>query len=107
MIKRLIIAISICFGLILAGCANDDYAIEARYWKVKKQAEKIFNNPHASPPNQLERTVNALNKFSEKFPKSGLAIDADFSIANLYIVKEEYDKGRTQLKKIMGFKRLF
>jgi len=96
-----VIVIFACSGLILSGCANDDYAIEARYWKVKKQAEKILRNPHATPPNELERAVNTLNKFSEKYPKSNLSVDADFSIANLYIIKENYDSGRAQLKKIM------
>ncbi|MCX5699811.1 MAG: tetratricopeptide repeat protein [Candidatus Omnitrophica bacterium] len=100
--KKIIFAITIftCASLIFSGCANDEYAIEKRYWKVKKQAEKILNNPHATPPNELERTVSNLNKFSEKFPKSNLGIDADFSIANLYTIKENYDSGRAQLKKL-------
>ena len=98
--KLFVIAIFTCTSLILSGCANDEYSIEKRYWQVKKQAEKILNNPHASPPNELERTVSSLNKFSEKFPKSNLGIDAEFSIANLYIVKENYDLGRQQLIKI-------
>jgi len=101
--KKLIFIIGIftCTSLTLSGCANDEYAIEARYWKVKKQAEKILSNPHTTPPNELERTVINLNKFSDKFPKSNLGIDADFSIANLYIVKENYDSGRAQLRKII------
>lgn len=89
-----------CSCLILSGCANDQYAIEKKYWKAKKQAEKILSNPHATPPNELMRAVNTLNKFSEKFPKSNLGIDAEFSIANLYIVKENYDSGRAQLRKM-------
>ena len=96
-----LVAIFACSGLILSGCANDDYAIEKRYWKAKKQAEKILRNPHATPPNELEKAVDTLNKFSEKFPKSNLGVDADFSIANLYIIKENYDSGRAQLKKLI------
>ena len=98
--KLFLITILTCSGLILSGCANDEYAIEKRYWQIKKQAEKILNNPHATPPNELERTVSALNKFSQKFPKSNLGIDADFSIANLYVIKENYELGRAQLKKM-------
>jgi len=96
-----VIAIFSCSSLILSGCANDEYAIEKKYWKAKRQADKILSNPHASPPNELERTVYSLNKFSENFPKSNLGIDADFSIAYLYMVKENYDLGRAQLKKII------
>jgi TolA-binding protein len=101
MTRRLIIAISICFVLVLTGCANDDYTIEKKYWNAKKQAEKIFKNPHASPPNQLEKTVKTFNNFIAKFPKSNMAVDAEFTIANLYIVKGSYDQGRTQLRKMI------
>ena len=96
----LVIAAMSCLSLILAGCANDDYAIEKRYWQIKKQAERILTNPHATPPNELERTVKTLNDFSQKYPKSNLGLDAEFAIANLYIVKGDYDLGRKQLKKI-------
>ncbi len=101
--KKLIFTISIIAisGLILSGCSNDEYSIEKKYWQIKKQAERILNNPHATPPNELARTINALNKFSEKYPKSSLGINAEFSIANLYIIKENYDLGRVQLRKIM------
>ncbi|MDD5120929.1 MAG: tetratricopeptide repeat protein [Candidatus Omnitrophica bacterium] len=97
----LLIALLIPVSLILSGCADDDYAIEKRYWRVKKQADKILANPHACPPNQLEKTVSALNSFSEKYPKSSLAVDAEFSIANLYIITKDYESGRAQLKKII------
>jgi TolA-binding protein len=88
----------LCLCALLAGCGNDQYAIEKQYWQAQKQAEKIFRNPHASPPRELERVINQLNSFSQKYPKSNLAVEADFNIARLYIVKEEYDKARTQLK---------
>jgi len=96
-----VIILLCCFSLILSGCANDEYATEKKYWQAKKQAERILRNPHATPPSELERTVNNLNKFTENFPKSNLGIDAEFSIANLYMVKEDYDLGRQQLKKMM------
>ncbi len=95
------LAIISAFGLLLSGCANDEYSIEKRYWQAKKQAEKILRNPHATPPNALEKAVANLNQFGEKYPKSNLAVDADFSIANLYIVKENYDLGRQQLRKLI------
>jgi outer membrane protein assembly factor BamD (BamD/ComL family) len=99
--KISLIAILACLGFVLAGCANDEYSIEKKYWQAKKQAEKILRNPHATPPNELDKAVNNLNVFSEKYPKSNLGIDAEFSIANLYIIKENYDAGRAQLRKII------
>ena len=85
-------------GLMLAGCGNDQYAIEKQYWQVRKQAEKILKNPHASPPNELERVVTSLNNFIQKHPKNNLAVEAEFNIARLYLVKEEFEQARKQLK---------
>ena len=99
-----IIAIIICVGAlaILAGCGNDQYAIEKQYWQAQKQADKIFKNPNASPPRELERVVKLLTGFSEKHPNTNLAIDADFNIARLYIVKEAYEQSRSQLRIILN-----
>jgi TolA-binding protein len=100
--KIAITTIFITVFAILAGCGNDQYAIERRYWQLQKQAEKIFKNPHASPPQELEKVVKVLNNFSQKYPKNNLAIEAEFNIARLYLVKEEYEKARTQLKSIIN-----
>jgi len=102
MIKKSITLISAIAIFMLTGCAEDQYAIEKRYYHIQKQAEKIFKNPHASPPNELENVVNVLNGFSKKYPKSNLAVNADFTISRLYIVKEEFEKARAQLAKIIG-----
>ncbi len=83
-----------------AGCGQDQYAIEMKYYSALKQAEIIFKNPHATPPNELARVVKLLNGFAEKYPKSKLAADAGFNIARLYIVKEEYESARKQLKEM-------
>lgn len=100
--SNLIFAVLIGASVILSGCSNDRYAVESQYWRLKKQAEKIFNNPDASPPNQLERTVNLLNGFIRKYPKSALSTGAEFTIANLYMAKKEYGQARAQLKSIIG-----
>jgi TolA-binding protein len=89
-------------GLILAGCANDQYAIEKKYWQIQKQAEKIFKNPHASPPRELERVVQVFNNFIQRYSQNRLATEAEFHIARLYMVKEEYEKARTQLQAIIN-----
>jgi len=94
----------ICFLVslfIIVGCGNDQYAIEKRYWQAQKQAEKIFKNPQGTPPLQLKRVVNRLAQFIQKYPNTNLAIDAEFNIARLYMVKEEYSQARAQLQKII------
>ena len=100
--KTLSLIFFICFLIFLAGCGNDQYAIEKQSYQVQKQAEKIFKNPHASPPQELERAVNLLNSFINKYPKNNLTVESEFTIARLYIVKEEYDKARAQLKMLIN-----
>lgn len=82
---------------LLVGCANDQYSIERKYWKLQKSAEKIFKNPDASPPRQLEITVSKFQDFAKRYEKNSLAVDAEFTISRLYIIKKEYLKGRQVL----------
>lgn len=101
--KRFLCALIFICGLtLLAGCESDQYAVEKKYWQTQKQAEKVFKNPHATPPRELERVVRLLNKFIDKHPNTNLSLDAAFNISRLYIVTEEYDKARTQLKAILN-----
>lgn len=99
--KIFALIIFICAFTVLSGCSPDHYVIEKLYWHAQKQAGQIFKNPHASPPKELERAVSALNKFIHDHPQNNLSIDAEFTIARLYIVKEEYDKARAQLKMLL------
>jgi TolA-binding protein len=86
----------------LSGCGSDQYAIEQQYWKAQRRAEKIFNNPDASPPRELAKVVSLFQNFSKRNSTDKLAIEADFNIARLYLVKDEYELARTQLKAIMN-----
>ena len=95
-------SVIICALIFLAGCnPNDQYAIEKEYWWLQRQISRIFKNPNATPPNELERAVDKLQKFSDKHPKTGLGVESEFNIARLYIVKQEYEKARTYLKSLM------
>lgn len=87
--------------IFIYGCAEDTYGIEKQYYSALKKAEQIFKNPHASPPNELKKVVDKLNGFALKYPKSNLAIDADFTIARLYVVKEDYAAARNYLTDII------
>ncbi|MFH1413949.1 MAG: tetratricopeptide repeat protein [Candidatus Omnitrophota bacterium] len=94
-----IIAPFFCIFLLF-GCVDDQYALEREYWKIKKEVQNIFKNPHSSPPFELNRVVQLLDNFIAKYPDNNLSIDAKFSIARLYLVKKHYDKGRERLKEI-------
>ncbi len=92
-----IITTLIIGSVLLAGCANDDYAIEKRYYQVQKQAALIFKNPDASPQNELKRVVGLLEGFAQKYSKNNLGLEAQFTIGRLYIIKKDYEQARKYL----------
>jgi len=94
--------IIICLLSLTAGCGNDQFAVEKRYWKLQKQAERIFRNSDATPPRELERTVKAFSVFADRYTNTPMGYDAEFNIARLYIVKEQYDAAREQLKQVLS-----
>lgn len=100
--KKIIILISLGVLLILSGCAQDQYSIEKEYWRIKKQAENIFRNPKAAPTNELDRAISSLQNFSQKNARNILAVEADFTIAKLYLAKEEFSKSRKQFNAILA-----
>jgi TolA-binding protein len=86
----------------LTGCSPDQYTIERQYWQLKKQRDEIISNPQASLPIQLEKAVNALTNFIQKNPENKLVVEADLDIATLYVAKNEYEKAREQLSKMLN-----
>ena len=76
--------------IMLSGCGNDTYAIEKKFWHLKQKAQKIYQNPDASPPNELQRTVELFKKFYTDHAKNNLSIDAEFEIAKLYLAKKKF-----------------
>jgi tetratricopeptide (TPR) repeat protein len=88
--------------LFLTGCANDQYTLEREFWRSQKLARKILMNPHSSPPKEVENSVNLLSAFANKYPNNPLGVKAEFSIAQLYNAKEEYEKARMQLQAVMN-----
>ncbi len=100
---RKIISIVVSLGVFLAasGCSSDQYSVEREYWRVKKLAANIFKNPAATPPNELERTVGKLQKFTQKNSQNILAVEAEFLVAKLYLAKSEFELSRKQLKNII------
>lgn len=100
MIKKFFLsAIMLC--LFISGCGPDQYTIEREFWFAQKKAEKIFANPHASPPNQLAQAIKTLSEFAAKYPENILAVSADFIISRLYIAKEEYESARMHLRAVL------
>ena len=91
----------VCAVSFLFGCGNDQFAIEKEFWRLQKQASKIFTNPDATPPRELETAVNKFNTFANKYSQNYLAIEAEFNIARLYLAKKEFGIARDKLNAIV------
>jgi len=104
-ILAMIISVNLC--LLLSGCSQDQYAIERQYYWAKKQAEIILTNPHATPPAQLQKSIDSFNKFIIDYPKSNMAVNAQFNIAGLYMATENYEKSRAQLDNVITIYKRF
>jgi TolA-binding protein len=102
MMRKSLLIVFVVSLLVLTGCGNDEYAVEKRYWQAKKQAEKVFNNPTATPPSELEKVVKSFTVLTQRYPKTKVALDAEFTIARLYLVTQEFDNARTQLRMILN-----
>jgi len=98
--NSLVIVLSLVL-VFLCGCGQDYYLIEKQYYRIRKEARKIYNNPFGSPPKELERVVGLFRGFVQQYPNNNLSLEAQFEIARLYAVKEEYVKAREQLKSII------
>jgi len=97
--NKLIIILGV--ATMLAGCTVDQYFIEREYYRTLRQAQIVFKNPDATPPNELQRVVGLLEGFSKKYTDNPMAVDAQFNIARLYLVKKEYSNARARLAKTL------
>lgn len=95
------IILSVIASCALISCSNDQYSVERQYYRAQKQADKIFRNPLSTPPNELQNAVNTFNSFTKEYPQTNLALQAEFVIARLFMAKEEYEKARAQLNKMI------
>lgn len=88
---------------ILAGCAgSDQYSVEKKYWKARQLKDRIVEQPEAYTAKDLEKAVLALKDFNRQYPNERLAIEAELDIATLYMVKNEFEKAREQLREIIN-----
>lgn len=102
MIRKALLACLIMSDLVLAGCSQDTYSIEREYYRVQHKAGSIMKNPDAAPPNEIKRVVDTLLTFTQKYPKTNVALDAEFTIVRLYTVKKFFHEARDQIEKIIN-----
>jgi len=99
--KQIFALFILTLSFFFFGCGEDRYAIEKRYYQALKKANAIFKNPHATPPNELQKAVEGLLAFQKKYPDTRLALDAEFNVARLYMAKEEWLNARKQLNAML------
>lgn len=86
--------------LALLGCESRDFKAERSMWRAHKMSQQIYKNPKGSPPSQLTGVQNAYRTIIKEHPDSLFAIQAQFSIGHLYLVKGEFQKARDAYEKL-------
>jgi len=69
-------------------------------WKAHKLAQAVYKNPKGTPPFVLQKAVDAYREIIKAYPGSLFAVQAEFSIGHLYLVKGDFDKARDVYKNL-------
>jgi TolA-binding protein len=98
--SRLLLIIPMLCLLLTSCSSRDEYAVERAYYQLQKQAAEVLANPEATPPMELERVVGELRSFVTRYPGTKASIDAQFSIARLYVATKNFPKAHEELTSI-------
>lgn len=99
--KAIVLLVLVFLISTFSGCGNDQYAKERKYWYIKREADKIFQNPHAVPVWELEGVIGKLRNFVKENPDTAMALEQEFVIGRLYGIKERYDEAEAEFNKII------
>ena len=99
--KHLIILILIT-AFLSTGCESKIFKTERALWKAYHLSKKIFENPTASSPYELNRAVEAYRKIVIDFSDDSQTTNrAQMSIAYIYLAKKNYDTARKEFSKLI------
>jgi len=88
------------FVVALCGCESREFKAERQMWRAHKRAQAIYKNPKGTPPFQLAQVQKEYQKILDKYPKSLFSIQAQFSIGHLYLVMGDFERARSEYKKL-------
>jgi TolA-binding protein len=86
--------------LSLSACESKVYKAERQLWRAHKLAKAIYQNPKGTPPFQFARAQDAYRAIIKKYPDTIFAIQCQFSIGHLYLVRGEFENARAEYKKL-------
>ncbi|MCG8432211.1 MAG: tetratricopeptide repeat protein [Candidatus Omnitrophica bacterium] len=89
-------------ALVLTGCTEDRYALEKRYWHLRRQSRRIIQNPHGSPPALYQQSINQLRRFIADHPELPQSIDLELYISKLYLAAGAYNMCRASLQELLA-----
>lgn len=90
----------LCVILGLSACESRVFKAERQLWRAHKLSKAIYRNPKGTPPFQYARAQDAYRAIMKKYPDSIFAIQSQFSIGHLYLVRGEFEKARAEYKKL-------
>jgi tetratricopeptide (TPR) repeat protein len=85
-------------ALALAGCESGSFKAERAMYRAHKKAETVFKNPKSTPPFQFDQAVKGYRDIAARYPNTLMAVQAQFSVGHLYLVKGDFEKARAEYK---------
>lgn len=98
--NKLRVLVVFCAILGLSACESTVFRAERQLWRAHKLSKAIYQNPKGTPPFQFARAEDAYRAIMKKYPDSIFAIQSQFSIGHLYLVRGEFEKARAEYKKL-------
>lgn len=89
----------IILAIVLSGCGSQ-YQAEKLYWRATQVAKKLPDNPKLITTGHYQRLINAYQKVVERYPLEPQAAQAQFIIAQIYILENKVSEAEKELLKI-------
>src|SRR4051812_46546647 len=97
------------FGLILLAVFvllsfldNDDYALEKRLWRMKKDFLVIAQDPSAVSPQKTRKTISDYQRLLTEFPNADRVPVVLLQIGRIHVLREEWAEARKVFEDLLA-----
>lgn len=87
--------------IFLSVIDHSDYALEKKMWRAQQQFTQLTRDPKSVPEKQFESLATQYQKLISQYPKSYLLPQIYLQIGQVYAVKGNFEKARTNFSEIL------
>ncbi len=103
--KRSLLAMLAVLAGVYAGLSwidrNDDYAAEQANWKINRKLELVLRDPMVSADRTFLELEKEYKGLAVRFPDSYLAPQSYLTIGNMYLVRKNPERARSNLQEVL------